>query len=216
MSTEHLKKRVGASLKSALSSLTLPDEISKKVTSKMRLEATLRSGAIVTLACADIASGRPYGSYGLYWVLSIKGGPTEDVMTKAGLAAAKSWSGPGFLSVTSHSLERPSHFEVTPTTDTDQLAVAIATSMERRALPLIAAFEEQPELGADLLLTGLPLKVRNPFTTCVILLMRAKREDRIAEILAAAPGNPAFYDFAACPDPETQIVEPLRAAFAAG
>ncbi|HEY4057218.1 MAG TPA: hypothetical protein VGM39_11450 [Kofleriaceae bacterium] len=207
--TDHSKKRLGASLKFALSQMTLPEEATKKVTSKMRLEATLRTGASVSLACADVSTGRPYGCYGLYWVLSIKGGPTEDAMIKAGLHASKSWSSPGLLSVTSHSLETPSHFEVTPTTDPDAMAVDIVASMKRRALPLIAAFEELPEQGADLLLTGLPLKVRNPFTTCLILLLRAQRRDRFAEVLAAAPTVPTFYDFAACPDPQALIVQPL-------
>lgn len=211
--TEHSKKRLGASLKFAMSQMALPEEAMKKVTSKMRLEATLTTGANVSLACADVSSGRPYGCYGLYWILSIKGGPTEEMMQKAGLHTAKGWSSPGVMAVTSHNLEKPSHFEVTPTADPDEMAVDIVASMKRRALPMIAAFEEMPEQGADLLLTGLPLRVRNPFTTCVILLLRANRRDRIAEVVKAAPDMPRFYDFAESADPEKLIVQPLLAAF---
>ncbi|HEY4183276.1 MAG TPA: hypothetical protein VGM90_40915 [Kofleriaceae bacterium] len=210
---DHSKQRIGASLKFALSQMTLPEEATKKVTSKMRLEATLRTGASVSLACTDVSSGRPYGCYGLYWVLSLKGGPTEDAMIKAGLHAATSWSGPGLLSVTSHQMEKPSHVEVTPKSDPDGIAVDIVASMKRRALPLIAAFEQEPEQGADLLLTGLPLKVRNPFTTTLLLLLRAQRRDRFADVLAAAPNVPTFYDFAACANPEELIVKPLLALF---
>jgi hypothetical protein len=59
-------------------------------------------------------------------------------------------------------------------------------------------------------LLGEPVgRIRNPFTIAVILLHMAKRTDRLPELLASAPGKPAFLDFAASANPTQDIVEPI-------
>lgn len=207
------KKAVGNALKKQLSELRIPQLASKKVSAKMRLEGVLESGAEITLACAEVVSGRPAGHYGLYWLLSLRLGPIYQAMVDTKLDACKSYSGDVFFSVTAHNLVKPSHHEVGPDTDPDQLAVSVCRQIETIGLPIAAAFTVDYNAGIDHVLADKPGRARNPFTTGVILSHLADRRDRIAELLAAAPGKPFFYDFAACPDPTKLIVEPIAEWF---
>lgn len=208
------KKAMGNALKKSLDALPIPQLKSKKVSTKMRLEGVHESGCEITLACAEVVGGRPAGHYGLYWLLSLKGGPIYQAMVDTGLDAANGHFGDVFYSVTSHNLLKPSHHEVGPDTDVAAVAAAISEQMERIALPIARGFTSDPNAGVDFLL-GQPVgSIRNPFTIAVILLHLARRTDRLPELLAAAPNKPAFLDFAARPDPERDIVEPIARHFA--
>ena len=208
------KKAMGNALKKSLDALPIPQLKSKKVSTKMRLEGVHESGCEITLACAEVVGGRPAGHYGLYWLLSLKGGPIYQAMVDTGLDAANGHFGDVFYSVTSHNLLKPSHHEVGPDTDVAAVAAAISEQRERIALPIARGFTSDPNAGVDFLL-GQPVgSIRNPFTIAVILLHLARRTDRLPELLAAAPNKPAFLDFAARPDPERDIVEPIARHFA--
>jgi hypothetical protein len=203
------KKAMGNALKKSLEALPIPQLKSRKASTKMRLECVHESGCEITLACAEVVGGRPAGHFGLYWLLSLKGGPIYQAMVDTGLDAAKGHSGDVFYSVTSHNLLKPSHHEIGPDTDVAAAAAAICEQMERIALPIARGFTSDPNAGVDFLL-GEPVgRIRNPFTIAVILLHMAKRTDRLPELLASAPGKPVFLDFAASANPTQDIVEPI-------
>ena len=130
-------------------------------------------------------------------------------MVDTGLDAAKGHSGDVFYSVTSHNLLQPSHHEVGPDSDVSAIAVDIAEQMQRIALPIARGFTMDPNAGVDFLMRGPVGRVRNPFTIATILLHMADRTDRLPELLAAAPSQTAFLDFAASADPVSDIVEPI-------
>lgn len=207
------KRAIGIALKKSLEALPIPQLESKKVSTKLRLEGVFESGCEITLACAEVVSGRPAGHFGLYWLLSLKNGPIFQAMVDNRLDAAKGHSGDVFYSVTSHNLLQPSHHEVGPDSDASAVAAHISEQMERIALPIARGFTTDPNSGVDFLLHGPVGRVRNPFTMATILLHLAGRTDRLPELLAAAPSQPAFLDFAASADPARDIVEPIRRWF---
>lgn len=209
------KKAMGNALKTQLSKLTLPGEVSKKVSVKMRLQAQLDSGCEATLACAEVSGGRPTGHYGLYWLVSLREGPIHKVMVETGLDKAKNFHGDILFSATSQNISAPSHYEVGPDADFSAIAAAICGAMERDAVPIITAFNSDPGAAVDYLIEKGPGRTRNPFTACVILLHLAKRTDRIDELIAAASSRPGFYDFVDSPNPVKSIVEPVARWFQA-
>lgn len=222
-----LKKRTGEALKRRLLALSIADLAPPRASTRMRLEGRyatgLAAGCELTLACASVVGGRRPGSFGLYWLLSLAGGPILEAMTATGLHTAPSFAGDAFFAVTSHNLATPSHHEVGPDTDVDAVALDICDELQRLALPIAAAFTSAPEAGFDYILAGRPGRLRNPFTLAAILLHLADRTDRLPELLAAAPRRPPFHDLpdagaasaaSAASEATRTILEPLARWFA--
>ncbi|MEJ8845040.1 hypothetical protein [Variovorax rhizosphaerae] len=208
------KKKMGQAIKSHFSSLTLPGGVSAKVSTKMLLEAKLESGADLLIACADFKGGRAPGYYGLYWIFSIGGGVIFDAMAACGLSEHPGFQPPIIFTCTSHYLGESAHFEVGPNADVDAIASAICQSIRTHAVPIIEAFDSRPNDALDYVLAGRPGSVRNPFTTCIILMHLGNRRDRLEEIIkVASTATKGFHDFKGAADPIAQIVEPLAKWF---
>jgi len=207
------KKRMGNAFKAHFCKMVVPGEVSKKVSTKMQLDARLDSGADVVLACPEVRAGRPPGAYGLYWQFSISGGPILAAMEATGLAASASFHGPVVFALTSHNLPCGSHHEVFPGVDFDAVAAAIGRDMREYAFPLIEAFNSGFDQALDYILKRGPGGIRNPFTTCVILMHLARRPDRLEEIVHAASTKQGFYDFRGPAEADVRIVQPLARWF---
>jgi hypothetical protein len=209
------EKKVGKAIKACFSALAVPGELSKKVSSKMRLEAKLRSGADLFIACAKVKRGRPPGAFALYWLFALSGGFIYDTMKACGLSAHPNIQTPLIFSCTSHNLTSASHFDVAPAADLDMVAAAICKDVREQAVPLIEGFETAPERVLDYILGRGPGVVRNPFTMCLILMHLAHRTDRLEEIIQVASIAQGFYDFKGPAEARAGIVEPLARWFAA-
>lgn len=209
------KKKMAQAIKSRFQALTVPGERSKKITaSQMRLEARLKSGADLVLGCADVKAGRPPGSFGLYWMVSLTGGPVQEIMEAAGLGADPRSARPYVFTSTSHNFPSASHFEVSPTADFDAIASAIVEDMREQAFPVIEGFESEYGRALDYVLERRPGAVRKPFTTCVILMHLSGQPSRLNEIIKVAGSAQGFYDFNGDADARATIVEPLAQWFA--
>jgi len=209
------KKKMAQAIKSHFQELKVPGEVSKKVSTKMRLEAKLKSGADLAIGCAEVKGGRLPGFYGLYWMFSMTGGPIHDIMTATALDADPHSARPYVITCTSHNLSSASHFEVGPNTDFDGVAAAICKDIREQAFPIISGFESEPNRALDYILSGIPFAVRNPFTTSIILMHLAKRTDRLDEIINVASAREGFYDFKGKTEARANIIEPLAKWFAA-
>ncbi len=203
------KKQMGQALKNQFSELEVPGELSKKVSTKMRLEAKLTSGADLAIACAEVKGSRPPGTYGLYWLFALSGGIIYDTMEACGLSAHPTFTTPLIFSCTSHNLRSASHFEVSPSIDFHAIAAAICKDVREQAFPIIEGFDSVPNRALDYVLSRGPGVVRNPFTTCVILMHLAGRTDRLDEIIKVASTAQGFYDFKGAAESLAMIVEPL-------
>jgi hypothetical protein len=207
------KKKMGQAIKTHLTELKIPSEQSRKISSKMRLEVKLKSGADLTISCVEVKGGRMPGSYGLYWLIALSGGVIYDVMKACDLAAHPTITSPLIFSCTSHNLPSASHFEVTPSVDFEVVAAAICRDIREQSLPIIEGFDSEPNRGLDYILKRGPGIIRNPFTTCVVLMHLAKRTDRLDEIINVASTAKGFYDFKGATEAETNIIEPLNKWF---
>ncbi len=209
------RRTMGRAIKAQFSELEIPGVVSRKVSTKMRLEARLKSGADLFIACSPVGRGHVPGAYGLYWLFSLTGGFVYDVMDSLGLSAAPNFSTPLIFSCTSHNLPSASHFDVSSAVDVDSVAATMCRDVREHALPLIAGYESEPEHVLDYILRRGPGVVRNPFTQCVILMNRARRIDRLNEIIEVASAARHFYDFRGSADARRTIVEPVANWFAA-
>lgn len=203
------RKRMGRAFKARMGGLAVPGQVSAKVSTSLRLEATLKSGCTVTLACASVTGGHPVGHYGLYWLLSLSNGPVLAAMTAIGLHARQGWHGPVFFRGTSHNLADHPHHEVGPHTDADATAAAIYEAFTTVAFPLIKAFEFDHDAAVDFILDRGKGHVRNPFTASAILLTMAGRLDRLDELVARTTDVVGFYDARTAADARTSIVGPV-------
>lgn len=207
------KKKMGHAIKAHFSELVIPCQVSKKVSTKMRLEAKLKSGARLVIACSEVRGGRLPGAYGMYWLFSLAGGFIYDAMDACGLSAAPNFSTPLIFRCTSHNLPSASHFEVSPAADMEMVAAEICRDVQEQALPLIEGFESVPERVLDHILERGPGLFRNPFTMCVIMMTLARRKDRLDEIIQVASTARGFHDFKGPAEAQANVVEPLAKWF---
>lgn len=208
------KKQMGQAVKSQFQALKVPGEVSKKVSApQMRLEAKLKSGADVAIGCAEVTRGRPKGHFGLYWMLSMTGGPIQETREATGLDKDPNAARPYVLTTTSHNLPGPSHFEVGPTSDFDAVATTICDDIREQAFPIIEGLELKPERGLDFVLQT-PGAVSLPFTTAVILMHLSRQTNRLDEIIKVASTKQGFYDFKGADDARARIVQPVAKWFA--
>lgn len=195
-------------------SLAVPDEAAKRVEAqRMRVVASLRSGATAILGCAEVKRGLPPGRYALYWVATMSGGEIPAIMAATGLDASPAGAPPHLFTTTSHNLSDPSHFAVGPDSDFAAVAAAIGDDLVRHAFPLIAGFASTPAMALDLILRGCRMAVRNPFTTCIILMHQAGQTERLDEIIRTAASRQGFYDFPGEAQARARIALPLSIWF---
>jgi hypothetical protein len=207
------KKKIGHAIKAGFSTLEVPGELSRKVSTQLRLEAKLKSGTDLVIACSEVKAGRPPGSFALYWLFSLSGGFIYNTMQACGLSAHPNIQTPLIFSCTSHNLTSSSHFEVSPTADFDAVAAAICQDIHVQALPIIEGFETAPERMLDYILKRGPGVVRNPFTQCAILMHMANRIDLLDEIIKVASTSQGFYDFKDPAEARAAIIEPIAKWF---
>lgn len=208
---DETKKSMGLAFKNMATKLSLPGEISKKVSTKMRMEAKLEDGANVIIACAEIKSSRVPGNYGLYWLFSLSDGPIYNCMQNLNLHVSQSFSGNVILRGTSHNLNSgESHYEINSCVNFDEISSSICNDIERFCFPILEEFTHHYSGGVDFIRNGGAGFVRNPFVTSVILLGLIKDLDRIGEIIDAAKNDHRYYDFHAAKDYEKEIIEPIQ------
>lgn len=204
------KKKMGNLLKTYLSKLILPGEISKKVSTKMRLEANLELGCKAIIACAEVKGGRPPGNYGLYWLLSLSNGPIYEVMQATNSDQSQSFSGNIIFRGTSHNLKSgASHYEITSETDLEATVSIICSDIKKICFPIVQSFNLDFLDAIEFVKNNGTGYVRNPFTACIILLGLSKSLNRIDEIISIAKDNPSFYDFHASPNYKAHIIDPI-------
>jgi hypothetical protein len=216
------KKNMRHAFKTLFSELHIPGEVSKKVSIKMRIEATLDSGAKIVFACVEVSGGYPTGTYGLYWILSVTHGPILEIMKAVNLADTPVGDDSYVFSTTSMGLTTPSHHEVSADADFAAIALTISTDMQQYAFPIIEGFDSKPnQLLSHILTPRSGTKspqigagaYRNPFTMCIILMHLAKRTDRLEEIIKAASTLQGFYDFKNKDEAQAKIIDPIAKYF---
>ena len=214
MTPNEILKKVGENFKNQLENFEIKGVKIKKIDSKMRMTLSLDSGGEAVIAVTHVNGGRPKGTIGLYWIVSIKGGKIFDIMCATKLHASSSYSNDVIFATTSHNFKKPTHFEVSGTSNFEEIAFQIINSIKENAIFIVEAYAGNWEMAFEYLIkSNFPHMAINPFTTCMILIHLANRKDRLDELVQIASSKPGFHDFANCQNPQMEIIEPIERWF---
>jgi hypothetical protein len=173
-------------------------------------------GTSALIHFAVVTGGYAKGSFGAYTGLLMSDGPIYKIMEEAGLAAHQAMPPQAFLRASAQSLapNRAVH-PFMEGTNPDTVVSEMVAQIRELYLPIIQKFTGKYAGAVEFILEGGAAYVRNPFTTCVILLGLGDAFDRLDSVaqVAEAKREKGFYDYDRVTDYRKAIVDPVRKWF---